>query len=666
MKRKLLASLVTLMMVLCMFPAAVFAETSHDIHDGDVTFGAGDCTGGCEGHVVTGTVDSIWNQHQIAISGGTHKIILDNTTIREPGVGKSAIAISGNANVTIELRGSNAVTGASNHPAIWVEEGSSLTIEGTGSLVADAGDALPGMGAAGIGSGYGTNTTFGNITINGGDITANGTGGGAGIGGGYEVGGGTATGNITINGGWVKAYGGESVLGVTGGAGLGSGENANYSGTITINGGVVFAAGGANSMSIGGGGRDIGQSGNGTFTTGTDGNAVIIAPKGIGDFSQYESWDGIFVNWDQQFSEGNVNAATMANGAVTLNDANANFQVWGEPKVDYPLTVASGSTLRIVNNTRNNAGATLDMVAGGTLTNNGTIMLDGREGNSSYLILREGRSQTAGNGTLSSGTYCAVKLPLSEDLVTLNGAEGLSYTGEAHEPYVRVALDELWGYTQGFSAGADYDYTVAYKNNVNAGTATVEVTSTGTGLLLGTDTVSMEFNIAVADFSIDVPKELEIAEGEDALLSKLPEPVSFEVDNSIQDDLAGVKDGTLTWYLDETRNTPVTDDSLKDVAAGESVQLYWTYTHEDTNFVTSKTGVTTVKVTAAEDVDPVEPVNPGDGDNDQNGTDTEQGEETDAPKTGDETPMALWISLFAVSLAGILLLVGLRRKHHRN
>ena len=410
---------------------------------------------------------------------------------------------------------------------------------------------------------------------------------------------------------------------------------------------------------IGGGGRDIGESGNGTFTTGTDGNAVIIAPKGIGDFSQYESWDGIFVNWDQQFSEGNVDAATMANGAVTLNDANANFQVWGEPKVDYPLTVASGSTLRIVNNTRNNAGATLDMVAGGTLTNNGTIVLDGREGNSSYLVLREGRSQTAGNGTLTNGTYCAVKLPLTEDLVTLNGAEDLSYTGEAYEPYVNVELEDLWGYTQGFSAGADYDYTVAYKNNVNAGTATVEVTSTGTGLLLGTDTVSLEFNIAAADFSIEVPKELEIAEGEDALLSKLPEPVSFEVDDSVQDDLAGVMDGTLTWYLDETRDTPVTDDSLKDIAAGESVELYWTYTHEDTNFVTSKTGSTTVKVTAAENVDPVEPGNPGDGDNDQNGTDTEQGEETDAPKTGDETPMALWISLFAVSLAGILLLVGL-------
>lgn len=665
MKKRIFAPILALLMVLTMFPAMAFAETSHNIADGDVTFGAGDCTGGCEGHVVTGTVDSIWNQNQIAISGGTHKIILDNTTIREPGVGKSAIAISGNANVTIELRGSNAVTGASDHPAIWVEEGSSLTIEGSGSLVADAGDALAGMGAAGIGSGYGTNTTFGNITINGGDITATGSGGGAGIGGGYEVGGGTATGNITINGGWVKAYGGESVLGVTGGAGLGSGENANYSGTITINGGVVFAAGGANSMSIGGGGRGIGESGNGTFTTGTDGNAVIIAPKGIGDFSQYESWDGIFVNWDQQFSEGNVDAATMANGVVTLNDANANFQVWGEPKVDYPLTVASGSTLRIVNNTRNNAGATLDMVASGTLTNNGTIVLDGRQDNSSYLVLREGRSQTAGNGTLSSGTYCAVKLPLSEDLVTLNGAEGLSYTGEAYEPNVRVALDELWGYTQGFSAGADYDYTVAYKNNVNAGTATVEVTSTGTGLLLGTDTVSLEFNIAAADFSIEVPTELEVKEGEDALLSKLPNPVSFEVDNSIQDDLAGVMDGTLTWYLDETRDTPVADDSLKDVAAGESVQLYWTYTHEDTNFVTSKTGVTTVKVTAAEDVDPVDPGSYDPTDNDQDGNKTEEGEGTDAPKTGDEMPIALWISLLVISLAGVITLIGFRRKHHR-
>lgn len=138
-----------------------------------------------------------------------------------------------------------------------------------------------GLGAAGIGGGYGASSNFGNITINGGTIIARGSGGGAGIGGGYEVGSGTVTGNVTINGGYVTAIGGSS--GSTGGAGIGSGENANYSGTVTINGGVVYAEGGADSTSIGSGNRAIGTSDNGAFTTGTGGNAVIVAPDGIGD-----------------------------------------------------------------------------------------------------------------------------------------------------------------------------------------------------------------------------------------------------------------------------------------------------------------------------------------------------------------------------------------------
>lgn len=618
MKKRLLAAVVAVLMVVSFFPISGYAAEQHDVGNGDVSISA-HSSGSCPGHVITGTSDTViaWNQHNISISGGTHTITLKDVNIATPGIGKSAIDIQDGANVTIVLEGSNSLYGATSHPAIWVEEGSSLTIElkdnsnlyggasspailveenssliveGTGSLTAEAGTSTPGTGAAAIGSGYGTNTSLGNIIINGGTIVARGSGGGAGIGGGYETGSGTCSGNITINGGYVKAFGGQSGLGVTGGAGIGSGENANYGGTITINGGVVYAEGGADSMSIGAGGRGIGESGNGTFSTGTNGNAVIVAPDGIGDPSDNINWDGIFISY-----EGNENSATVSGNTVTLNDSAANIQVWGEPVIDYNLTVASGTTLKITDNDRNNKGATLGVATGSTLTNNGTIELYGNAGNSSFLILNEGRSQTAGNGTLTVGQYGAVKLPLSQEMVIINGTDGLSYTGEAKEPIETVKLENLWGYTQGFTRNEDY--TVSYLNNVNAGTATVSVTSTGTGHLLGTDTVNINFNIAKADFFINLPAEWSVKEGEDNLIAKLPKPVSITADSSIKDNLAGVKAGTLTWYMDKSMTQPVTDTYLQDKVAGENVTLYWSYSHNDGNFVSPKTGQMTAKIT---------------------------------------------------------------------
>ena len=175
-------------------------------------------------------------------------MILRDCTIKTPvilGGAGSALDVHNGANVTLVLEGANELHGQGNKPAIWVEPGSTLTIEGTGSLSAYAGGGSAGMGSAAIGSAYGTNTSFGDITIQSGTVYAEGSGGGAGIGGGYELGSGSVSGNITINGGWVKAIGGESLADVTGGAGIGSGENADYTGTITISGGVVYAVGGA-------------------------------------------------------------------------------------------------------------------------------------------------------------------------------------------------------------------------------------------------------------------------------------------------------------------------------------------------------------------------------------------------------------------------------------
>ncbi|MEW3584852.1 hypothetical protein AB1I66_23850, partial [[Clostridium] symbiosum] len=211
----------------------------------------------------------------------------------------------------------------------------------------------------------------------------------------------------------------------------------------------------------------------------------------IGDPSGFADWDGIFISY-----EGNNTSATVGeDGTVHLNDTEANIQVWGEPVIDYPLVVESGTELRVVQNDRNYAYATLEIGQDGKLTNNGTVTVD--EG--STLILREGLDQTDGSGTLEcTGT---VKLPPEDKLIALSGAEDLTYNGTEQRPEVSVTLN-LWGYSHTY--GNPADYTVTYTDATNAGeTAKAVVTSTGAGDLLA-GSASKTFVIQPAAYSINV------------------------------------------------------------------------------------------------------------------------------------------------------------------
>lgn len=124
---------------------------------------------------------------------------------------------------TINLVGSNTVRGFHRfYPGVYVPSGSTLTIQGTGSLTANRTDF-----AAGIGGGYTNNC--GHITINSGTIAATGGNYGAGIGGGFKA----SCGNITISGGTVTATGGSDAAGIGGGSGNNSGETGSC-GVITI------------------------------------------------------------------------------------------------------------------------------------------------------------------------------------------------------------------------------------------------------------------------------------------------------------------------------------------------------------------------------------------------------------------------------------------------
>ena len=211
------------------------------------------------GETLTGTLGS---NVKISIAAGA-TVILNNVNIN--GTNSSIYNYAGitcEGDATIILSGTNTVKGFyKNYPGIYVPDGYTLTIEGTGSLNASSNGS-----GAGIGGGNGFDC--GNITINGGNITATGGIGRAGIGGGTG-----ACGNITITGGTITATGGNNAAGIGGG-------NTGNCGDITITSGVTRVTatkGNIAPNSIGAGG--FGTCGTVTFGTQQMYNGTAWSPS---------------------------------------------------------------------------------------------------------------------------------------------------------------------------------------------------------------------------------------------------------------------------------------------------------------------------------------------------------------------------------------------------
>ena len=257
---------------------------------------------------------------------------------------------------TIILEGENSICADDNNPAIWVDQGYTLTIKGTGSLKAEnvgyaagigGGETLPcgniviesgtivakgGESASGIGSGghdadgigatvaeqY-AETTCGNIEIKGGHITATGDSYGAGIG----CGGRGTCGNITITGGTIVATGGEYDS-----AGIG-GANASTCGNITITGGTVTATGhwGCPGIGMGSNGTPSDQTICGDITIG--GTANVTANKGSSAMHAIG------------FGSGEIQKTC---GTITIGDTeyyNGSTKTWGSETLENALKVAT-------------------------------------------------------------------------------------------------------------------------------------------------------------------------------------------------------------------------------------------------------------------------------------------------------------------------------------
>lgn len=155
------------------------------------------------------------------------------------------IQCSGNA--TLILDGTNNVTTtAETFPAILPGgSGTTLTIQGSGSVTANGGQHAAGIGSGSFTTHITTVYACGNIVIKSGTITANGGYHGTGIGSGYD----SFCGDITISGGTVTAKGGDYGAGI--GSGSGEATFVSTCGDITISGGTVTATGGSSAAGIG-------------------------------------------------------------------------------------------------------------------------------------------------------------------------------------------------------------------------------------------------------------------------------------------------------------------------------------------------------------------------------------------------------------------------------
>lgn len=245
------------------------------------------------------------------------------------------------------------------HQGITVEGGNKLTIYAQSAVDGTMGRlrALGDGDYAAIGNGF--NSSCGAVTINGGHIYATARVN-AGIGGGYRSNGGT----VEINGGIVEAVGGEGagiggglwgdggiitinggIVDATGkdGAGIGGGYQGD-GGVVTVSGGTVRATGTSGSEGIGNGHGGAA----GTFTTGADGEALIIASS-IADKGSQADWHGIIF-------EGN------------------DGRVYGNQTLTDRLSLSADHTLEIPENTTLTIGDGVSFANDyNRLTGNGTI-----------------------------------------------------------------------------------------------------------------------------------------------------------------------------------------------------------------------------------------------------------------------------------------------------
>ncbi len=441
----------------------------------DYTYGSGELT------ILSATNITIENTNPaVAITDAKIVVIANaNITLRGVNIYKESslreespfrIATGYSVNITLAEGSNNILKGVT---GLEVPAGASLTIGGTGSLSATS-VGYSGHSGAGIGSGAGLDC--GSITINSGSVYAAVSEmvlyGGAGIGSGAS---GNVDGDITINGGDVTAFGGFL------GAGIGSGYNRNVEGDITISGGNVNVWGGDRSAAIGsaysgdmngsitisggtvtatkgpspsgitpvvadiGGGERAASHGN--FSTGVNGNAFVYGE--IANKSNIDGWSGfMFPDKVVGYTHGRPTTITADVALPEGKTLNVN--------PGYGLAIPSGYTFTN-NGTLNVNGGTLSL--NGTFNNDGTLNFNGTA---------SGTGAFQGDGAFLTSEFTA------ENVLDI---EAQAYTGSPITPSVTFT-----GSKTILNKSFDFSLTgwqSSYDKNTEPGQATLTLTRDG-------------------------------------------------------------------------------------------------------------------------------------------------------------------------------------------
>ena len=332
----------------------------------------------------------IVSSDRITISGDVHLILADGSHLTanggvQCGEGNS-LTIYGQEESTGALTSQNVSSRNAGIGGGDQEAAGTITING-GNITANGSSGAAGIGGGG---GYRTQTQIvggvivwgsiypggagGEITINGGTVTANGSSGAAGIGGGWYASGGV----ITINGGSVtaqaEAHEGEP-------AAIGGGGGDGSAGTIKITGGIVSATGcgkgiGGGSgqgkeegmISISGGAVTANGVGSGNYGesigTSITGNAVVISTGPVNTSNQ-NFWHGIIFENSVGYVYGD--SVTITESCTLFGDVQLTVEANQTVTIseDVTLTLERGCTL------------TLDQVT--SIVNNGTIIDKGAD-----------------------------------------------------------------------------------------------------------------------------------------------------------------------------------------------------------------------------------------------------------------------------------------------
>ena len=375
-------------------------------------------------YILTGTTTTV---RIVVAAGVTVNIILSGANIQIANY-PFYINSSANVNLTLDPGTTNVLksTGIVN-PGIYVPIGSTLTIDGTGSLEVVGNSGIGGIGAYGGLSGNITAEGAGTINIKDGEITATGGyGAGIGGGGGYKT---ASTASATMtgtiyggSGGEVNISGGTVVATSSHGAGIGGGGgqgsavgSANYNsgyvrggsgGTLNISGGMVTATSSNYGAGIGGGGGYLYATSNvpGISYAGAGGTVnisggTVIATGGSGKGAGIGGGGGAISYANCIFFGGSGGTVHITGGDVTATGrGNAGAGIGG------------GGTLRQINGTA--VAATND---GGNITIDGGTVVAISGGGASGINVAGGAG-IGGGGTEGAGSNAG-----SGGVITING-----------------------------------------------------------------------------------------------------------------------------------------------------------------------------------------------------------------------------------------------------